>query len=63
MEGIQVHEHGSCLAASAALRHSDISVTREHYVDQKPVGSVGLGHLLPRPDNVLVIPEETSGSG
>jgi integrase len=50
-------------AASAALRHSDISVTREHYIDQKPVGSVGLGHLLPKPDNVLVIPEETSGSG
>ena len=43
-------------AASAALRHSDITVTREHYIDQKPVGSVGLGHLLVKPENVLNLP-------
>jgi integrase len=50
-------------AASQALRHSDISVTREHYLDQKPIGSVGLGHLLAKPDNILVVPEKTSGTG
>jgi integrase len=42
-------------AASAALRHSDITVTREHYLDPKPVGSVGLGHLLTKPANVVRI--------
>jgi integrase len=42
-------------AASAALRHSDISVTREHYLDQRPIGSVGLGHLLAKPDNIVRI--------
>ena len=47
-------------AASAALRHSDISVTREFYLDQKPVGSVGLGHLLTKPGNVVKISGATS---
>jgi integrase len=40
-------------AASRALRHSSVSVTESHYVTQKRTASVGLGHLLKAPDNIV----------
>jgi hypothetical protein len=48
-------------AASRALRHSSVSVTESRYVTQKRTSSVGLGHLLKTPDNIVsfkpVVPE------
>jgi integrase len=48
-------------AASRALRHSSVAVTESHYVTQKRTSSVGLGHLLKTPDNIVsfkpVVPE------
>ena len=40
-------------AASRALRHSSVAVTEGHYVDQKRAASIGLGHLLTGPTNVV----------
>jgi hypothetical protein len=51
--GSEVARKFGIFAASSLLRHSDISVTREHYIDSKNRVSVGLGHLLNRPDNVV----------
>jgi hypothetical protein len=46
--------------ASRALRHSSVSVTESHYVTQKKTASVGLGHLLKAPNNIVEFaPEET----
>jgi integrase len=49
-------EYGSVLArthgilvASHGLRHSSISLTREHYVDPRSSAVTGLGHLLKSP--------------
>ena len=49
-------EYGSVLArthgilvASHSLRHSSISLTREHYVDARSSAVTGLGHLLRSP--------------
>jgi integrase len=39
--------------ASRSLRHSDIRVTSQVYVDSKSRVSVGLGHLLAPPANIL----------
>jgi integrase len=53
-------EFGSMMAqqfgifvASRALRHSSVAVTESHYVTQKRTSSVGLGHLLKTPDNIV----------
>jgi integrase len=53
--GSEVARKFGIFAASSLLRHSDISVTREHYIDGKNRVSVGLGHLLRRPNNVVVM--------
>jgi integrase len=55
-----VRKHG-IFAASQALRHSDISVTREHYTDdEKARVSVGLGHLLPNSGNIIPIQQKNT---
>jgi integrase len=56
--GSEVARKFGIFAASSLLRHSDISVTREHYVDSKNRVSVGLGHLLGRPNNVVEISQD-----
>jgi len=43
-------------AASRALRHADIAITAQHYVDQKARVTFGMGNLLMLPDNVTPIP-------
>jgi len=45
---VLAREHG-ILVASSALRHSSISLTREHYVDGRSSAVTGLGHLLGSP--------------
>ena len=44
--GSEVCKHFGLFAASQALRHSDIKVTCEHYVESRTHAVVGLGHLL-----------------
>ena len=36
-------------AASRALRHSDIAITSQHYLDKKKPTTIGMGHLLKLP--------------
>src|SRR5262249_689189 len=44
--GSLINQKFGIFAASAALRHSSISVTREHYVDKKERVSLDIGELL-----------------
>jgi integrase len=46
--GSLVNQKFGLFAASAALRHSSISVTREHYVDRKERIALNLSDLLPK---------------
>jgi hypothetical protein len=43
------HKFG-IFAASAALRHSSISITREHYVDRKERIALDIGDLVKKAD-------------
>ena len=45
-------KHG-IYAASHALRHADIAITSQHYLDKKRRATVGMGHLLARAENVV----------
>jgi integrase len=46
--GSLINQKFGLFAASAALRHSSISVTREHYVDRKERIALNLSDLLPK---------------
>lgn len=48
-------------AASRALRHADISITAEHYLDKKERVTVGLGAFL-RPENEVEFPKLSATS-
>lgn len=48
-------KHGIYLA-SHALRHADISITAQHYLDKKRRVTVGLGGLLTLPKNIVPFP-------
>jgi integrase len=39
-------------AASRMLRHADIAITAQHYLDQKERVTIGMGNLLSMPENV-----------
>lgn len=45
-------KHG-IYAASRALRHADIAITSQHYLDHKRRATVGMGHLLTRNEKVI----------
>ena len=47
-------KHG-IYAASHALRHADIQITSQHYLDRKRRATVGMGHLLASAENVIRI--------
>jgi integrase len=51
--GSQVCAKHGIYAASTALRHADIAITSQHYLDKKRRVTVGLGSLLKPPDNVI----------
>jgi integrase len=53
--GSQVCAKYGIYAASRMLRHADIRVTAEHYLDAKKRTPIGLGNLLTMPDNVTPI--------
>jgi integrase len=44
--GSQICDREGIYAASRALRHADITITSQHYVDKKKRVVSGLGHLL-----------------
>jgi hypothetical protein len=53
--GSQICDREGIYAASRALRHADITMTSEHYVDKKKQVVSGLGHLLTdKPDNKII---------
>ena len=44
--GSRIADVHGIYAASRALRHADIAITSQHYLDKKSRATVGLGHLL-----------------
>jgi integrase len=44
--GSRINDVHGIYAASRALRHADIAITSQHYLDKKSRVTVGLGHLL-----------------
>ncbi len=47
-------------AASRMLRHADIAITAQHYLDQKERVTFGMGNLLVMPDNATPMPQRTA---
>jgi integrase len=57
--GSQLCSRHGIYAASRMLRHADIRVTAEHYLDQKERVTVGLGNLLALPQNVTPLLQDS----
>jgi integrase len=55
--GSQVCAKHGIYAASRALRHGDIAITSQHYLDKRQSALVGLGKLLSRPRNIIELDE------
>jgi integrase len=53
--GSQICDKHGILVASRMLRHGGISITEQHYIHQKGRVTLGMGDLLPKPDNVVRI--------
>lgn len=53
--GSQVCAKHGIYAASTALRHADIVITSQHYLDKKRRVTVGIGGLLNIPKNVVAL--------
>ena len=51
--GSQICAKHGIYAASHGLRHADIAITSQHYLDRKRRATLGMGHLLAVPENVL----------
>ena len=51
--GSQICKNYGIYLASQALRHADIAITSQHYLDKKRRVTVGLGGLLRIPKNVI----------
>jgi integrase len=60
--GSQVCAKYGIYAASRMLRHSRITTTAAHYLDQKEHVTIGLGNLLVMPENVTQIRESRRAS-
>jgi Phage integrase family. len=54
--GSQICAKAGIYAASRMLRHADIRVTAQHYLDQKERVTIGMGNLLAMPKNVTPMP-------
>ncbi|MGH8092692.1 MAG: tyrosine-type recombinase/integrase [Chthoniobacterales bacterium] len=50
-------------AASRMLRHSDIAITAQHYLDQKERVTFGMGNLLTTPKNVMPMASSAATTG
>lgn len=51
--GSQICAQHGIYAASHALRHADIAITSQHYIDKRQRATVGLGKLLDHPQNII----------
>jgi len=60
--GSQICAKAGIYAASRMLRHSDIRVTAQHYLDQKERVTIGMGNLLVMPKNVTQMPRIGAGN-
>jgi integrase len=56
--GSQICGKYGIYAASRALRHADIAITSQHYLEPRRRATVGLGNLLGIPDNIVAISDE-----
>jgi len=52
--GSQICAKHGIYAASTALRHADIAITSQHYLDKKRRVTVGMGHLLSTSGNKII---------
>jgi integrase len=50
--GSQLCAKAGIYVASRMLRHADIAITAQHYLDQKERVTIGMGNLLSMPENV-----------
>jgi integrase len=53
--GSQICAKHGIYAASQALRHADIAITSQHYLDKRQRATAGLGKFLAAPKNVVAI--------
>jgi integrase len=60
--GSQVNAKHGIYAASRALRHADIAITSQHYLDKRQSTRAGLGALLKKPKNVVSISKKALGT-
>ena len=58
--GSQVCARHGIYAASHALRHADIAITSQHYLDKRQRATVGLGGFLSPPANVIKLEKGVS---
>jgi integrase len=58
--GSQVCAKHGIYAASRALRHADIAITSQHYLDKRESAKVGLGRFLSEPSNIVELPESAT---
>ena len=56
--GSQVCAKHGIYAASRALRHADIAITSQHYLDKRESATVGLGRFLSKPSNIIGMAEQ-----
>jgi integrase len=56
--GSQVCAKAGIYVANRMLRHADIAITAQHYLDQKERVTIGMGKLLSMPGNVTPIRRE-----
>jgi integrase len=54
--GSQLCAKAGIYVASRMLRHADIAITAQHYLDQKERVTIGMGNLLAVPKNVTPMP-------
>jgi len=55
--GSQVCDQHGIYAASHALRHGDIAITSQHYLDKRRKVTVGLGHLVDLNQTIIPFPQ------
>jgi integrase len=60
--GSQICAKHGIYAASHALRHADISITSQNYLDKRKSATAGLGYLLHRNDKVIQLPRSKAMS-
>jgi len=57
--GSQICAKHGIYAASHALRHADIAITSQHYLDKRQRATAGLGKFLTAPANIVQLPSST----